>query len=284
MTRANLSEVLRPALANGYAVPGFVCLGWEDARAFVAAATAENAPVILQAGPGFRAHTPISVIGAMFRALADSVPVPVVLHLDHGRSGAEIVDAISEGFTSVMFDGSDLPLLENIRQTRQIARTAADSGVSIEGELGIVGYHGGIASGLTDPAEAAEFVRETGVDALAIACGNTHLQTGPKGLLNEANIAAIAKATGSAVPLVIHGGSGVPADQRTDLARQTPICKFNIGTELRQTFGKALRTYLATDPEVFDRIAILKATEPPIISRSREILRQLGASNRIPGN
>lgn len=276
MTRATLAQVLQPALRDGYAVAGFVCLGWEDARAFTMAAEAEGKPVILQAGPGCRAHTPLPVLGAMFRTLADSVYVPVVLHLDHGRSLAEARAAIGEGFTSVMFDGSALPLDENIRQTAEIAALAHAHGVSCEGEIGFVGYAGGATSSLTNPEDAARFARETGVDAMAIAVGNVHLQQDHAGGIDEVALAAIAHATGGSVPLVIHGGSGVPPDQRTRLARTTPICKFNIGTELRQTFGAALRQTLRDHPGEFDRLKILSATEAPMTAHARAILRSLG--------
>lgn len=277
MTRATLAEVLQPALRGGYAVAGLVCLGWEDARAYVMAAKAEGAPVILQAGPGARAHTPLPVLGAMFRHLADSVTVPVVLHLDHGRSIDEARAAIAEGFTSVMFDGSNLPLDENIRQTAEIAALAHAAGVSCEGEIGFVGYAGGAASAMTDPAEAARFARETGVDAMAVAVGNLHLQQDHAGRIDAAAVAAIAAATGGQVPLVIHGGSGVPPDQRAWLARTTPVCKFNIGTELRQGFGAALRRMLADNPDEFDRLRILQAVEAPLTDLARQVIRGLRA-------
>ncbi len=276
MTRATLAQVLQPALREGYAVAGFVCLGWEDARAFTMAADAEGRPVILQAGPGCRAHTPLPVLGAMFRHLADSVSVPVVLHLDHGRSLDEARAAIAEGFTSVMFDGSNLPLDDNIRLTAEVAALAHAHGVSCEGEIGFVGYSGGAASAMTDPAEAARFARETRVDAMAIAVGNMHLQQGHSGGIDESAVAAIAEATGGRVPLVIHGGSGVPPDVRTHLARATPICKFNLGTELRQVFGTALRQTLQDHPLEFDRLILLSATEAPMLDRARTILRGLG--------
>jgi fructose-bisphosphate aldolase, class II len=276
MTRATLAQVLQPALRDHYAVAGFVCLGWEDARAFTMAAEAEGRPVILQAGPGCRAHTPLPVLGAMFRHLADSVSVPVVLHLDHGRSLEEAKVAIAEGFTSVMFDGSALPLDENIRQTAEVAALAHAHGVSCEGEIGFVGYAGGAASALTDPDEAARFALETRIDAMAIAVGNVHLQQDPTAGINEAAVHAIAKATGHRVPLVIHGGSGVPTEVRAHLARTTPICKFNIGTELRQTFGAALRQTLHDHPQEFDRLKLLSATEAPMRDRARDILRSLG--------
>ena len=275
MTRATLAQVLQPALRNGFAVPGFVCLGWEDSRAFVRAAEAEGLAVILQAGPGARAHTPLPVWGAMFRHLADSVSVPVALHLDHGRSIDEARAAIAEGFTSVMFDGSNLPLAENIRQTAEIAALAHAAGVSCEGEIGFVGYAGGAASAMTDPDQAAEFAAQTGVDAMAVAVGNVHLQQNHDASIDEAAIAAIAAATGGRVPLVIHGGSGVPPDQRAALARATPICKFNIGTEMRQVFGASLRQTLQDNPNEFDRVTLLAATEAPLLRRARDILRQL---------
>lgn len=280
MTRATLAEVLTPALRDGYAVPGFVCLGWEDARAFVLAAEDARAPVILQAGPGARARMPLPVWGAMFRALADGAAVPVVLHLDHGRSEDEARAALDEGFTSVMFDGSALPLDENIRLTARIAALAHAAGASCEGEVGLVGYEDGMPSSLTDPAEAARFADATGVDAVAVAVGNVHLQRRAAAGLDEAALQRITAATRGRVPLVIHGGSGVPEAHRGRLAQTTPICKFNIGTELRQVFGAALRATLAGDAAAFDRLAILGATIAPLRARASDILHSLGAAGR----
>ncbi len=278
MTRATLAEVLQPALAGGYAVPGLVCLGWEDMRAFVTAAEMERAPVILQAGPSCRAHTPLPVLGAMFRHLAESAKVPVVAHLDHGYTLDDCRAAIAAGFTSVMFDGSRLPLAENIATTAGVARMAHAAGVSCEGEIGFVGYEGGEASDGTDPDEAARFARETGVDAMAVSVGNRHLQQGPGAGLDEDRLRAIEAVTG--VPLVIHGGSGVPGAQRERLAAASHICKFNIGTELRMTFGAALREAVDRDPARFDRIAILSETEAPLAAATRALLRSLGAAGK----
>ena len=273
MTRATLAEVLQPALRDGYAVAGLVCLGWEDARAYVAAAEAEGAPVILQAGPGARAHMPLPVWASMFHALADGASVPVVSHLDHGTRVAECAEAIALGFTSVMFDGSRLPLEENIAQTKAIVEMAHQAGVSCEGEIGFVGYADGAESHGTDPDEAARFADETGVDAIAVSIGNVHLQTDQVAQIDRDRLARIEAVTD--VPLVIHGGSGLPHDLRQDLARTSAICKFNIGTELRMTFGGALRETLAARPDVFDRIAILSAVEEPLTEKAREVIRGL---------
>jgi len=273
MTLVTLSDVLQPALRDGYAVAGLVTLGWEDMRAYVAAAEAENVPVILQAGPSCRAHTPLPILGAMFRQLADSASVPVVAHLDHGYTVEDCKIALDCGFTSVMYDGSSKPLSQNIDETAGIAEMAHAAGASCEGEIGFVGYAGGAASNGTDPNEAAKFAAETGVDAMAISVGNVHLQQNKDGQLDSKRIAEIEALT--QVPLVIHGGSGVPMDQRTVLARTTHICKFNIGTELRMVFGAALRKAVNDDPDRFDRLQILSETHAPLVDATRLVLRGL---------
>jgi fructose-bisphosphate aldolase class II len=274
MTLVTLADVLQPALKDGYAVAGLVTLGWEDMRAFVAAAEAENVPVILQAGPGCRAHTPLPVLAAMFRYLADGASVPVVAHLDHGYTLEECKQAIDCGFTSVMFDGSRKPLQQNIDETAAIAQMAHSAGISCEGEIGFVGYSGGESSAGTDPDEAARFASETSVDAMAISVGNVHLQQKKSGTgLDETRIRAIEAVT--QVPLVIHGGSGVPAAQRQFLARTSAICKYNIGTELRVVFGNALRASVNADPTRFDRNDILDDTHAPLMEATRNILQTL---------
>ena len=278
MTLATLAQVLQPALQGGYAVAGLVCLGWEDMRAYVAAAEAERAPVILQAGPGCRAHTPLPILAAMFRHLAKAASVPVVAHLDHGYTLEECRAALDLGFTSVMVDGSSLPLQANIDLTARVAEMAHAAGASCEGEIGYVGYAGGATSRGTDPAEAARFAQETGIDAMAISVGNVHLQTTAGGGLDLDQLNAIETVT--RVPLVIHGGSGIGLAERAALAAGSRIVKFNIGTELRMAFGRALRESLSLDPDQFDRIAILRATEAPVAEATRAVIRSLGASGR----
>ncbi|SFC24694.1 class II fructose-bisphosphate aldolase [Tropicimonas isoalkanivorans] len=275
MTLATLAEVLQPALKQGYAVGGLVTLGWEDMRAYVAAAEAEGVPVILQAGPGCRAYTPLPILGKMFRHLAEGASVPVVAHLDHGYSMEDCRIALDSGFTSLMFDGSRLPLEQNIADTAAVVELAHGAGVSCEGEIGFVGYSGGEASAGTDPEEAARFARETGVDAMAISVGNVHLQQDRGGMLDEGRIREIEAVTD--VPLVIHGGSGVPEAQRRTLAQNSAICKFNIGTELRMAFGAALREAVNKDPKRFDRVEILSETHGPLVEATRNVLRTLRA-------
>ncbi len=274
MSLATLSDVLTPALRNGYAVGGLVTLGWEDMSAYVKAAQTVGVPVILQAGPSCRQHTPLPILGKMFRYLADSVDVPVVAHLDHGYTYEECKIALECGFTSLMYDGSRKPLQQNIDETAAIVEMAHSANISCEGEIGFVGYQNGDHSKGTDPDEAKLFASGTGVDAMAISCGNVHLQEHKQGSLDLNQIKEIEALTN--LPLVIHGGSGVPVEQRKNLSRTTNICKFNIGTELRMVFGSALRKAIYSDEIRFDRVQIMQETIDPVYTATIEVLKGFG--------
>ena len=271
MTLATLKEVLKPAMEGGYAVAGLVTLGWEDMLAYVRAAEEEDVSIILQAGPSCRAHTPLPILGKMFNHLANEASVPVVSHLDHGYTEDECKEAIQCGFTSIMFDGSKLPLQENIDKTARIVELAHEASISCEGEIGFVGYSDGAQSAGTKPSEAQKFGKETNVDAMAISVGNVHLQKNKEANLDLTRIREIEQVTD--IPLVIHGGSGVPTAQRSFLAQNSKICKFNIGTELRMAFGKALRKSIETDPNQFDRVKILSQTHEPLVEVTKYVLR-----------
>jgi len=271
MTLVTLKNTLQNALKNNYAVAGLVTLGWEDMKAYVEAAEQENCPIILQAGPSCREHTPLPILGKMFTYLADRASIPIVAHLDHGYSFEECKMAIDSGFTSIMYDGSRKSLNENIDETAKICEMAHSAGVSCEGEIGFVGYSGGDSSSGTDPEEASVFAKDTKVDAMAISVGNVHLQENKEGGLDEERIRSIEELTN--VPLVIHGGSGVPVKQRMFLSQNSKICKFNIGTELRSAFGNALRVAVNSDESRFDRIQIMKDAHQPLINKTRVVLR-----------
>ena len=214
---------------------------------------------------------------AIINYLAENTHVPVVAHLDHGYTQEECKIAVDSGFSSIMFDGSKKTLSENIDQTAKICEFAHAAGVSCEGEIGFVGYSGAEGSSGTDPVEASKFALDTKIDAMAISVGNIHLQENNEGGLDEDRIRAIEEVTD--VPLVIHGGSGVPVSQRTWLSQNSKICKFNIGTELRSSFGNALREAVNVDPERFDRVQILKDTHEPLVEKTRSVLRAFKAVN-----
>jgi fructose-bisphosphate aldolase class II len=273
MPLATLKDVLDPAKEQGYAVAGFVVLGWEDARAYVRAAEATNSPVILQAGPGCRAHTPLEVLAPIFRHLAETASVDVVSHLDHGYEAADCFKAVDLGFSSVMFDGSKLPIEENIEIARSISDYAHKHGVSVEGEVGYVGYADGANSAGTKVEEAALFAKQSGADAMAISIGNVHLQQEQAAEIDFDLLRKI-EAT-SDIPLVLHGGSGIPSTVRQKLAHGSHVSKFNIGTEVRMAFGKSLRDVLSDNPEMFDRISILKPTEEAVFEAAKQVIKPL---------
>jgi fructose-bisphosphate aldolase, class II len=281
MTLANLTDVLIPANARNSAVAGLVVLGWEDARAFVEAADETGIPIILQAGPGCRRHMPVSVLGKMFRHLAEQARVPVVCHIDHAYTIDECREGIGQGFTSVMIDGSKLPISENIELTARVAELARPHNISVEGEVGFVGYTAGAASAHTLPDEAARFDRESGANALAVSVGNVHLSTEKTAGIDIAALRAIENVT--RLPLVLHGGSGIADDMRRLLARETRVAKFNVGTELRMAFGRSLRQVLNDRPQSFDRLEIMSALIPDIRSAAVKVIRNLWDGSPVGG-
>ena len=271
MPLASLNTVLAQAKAQGGACLGLVCLGWEDVQAYVAAAERAQTPLILQAGPGARAHMPVAVWGAMFQKAAEGASIPVVAHLDHGKTVDECKAGLDAGFTSLMIDGSLLPLADNIALSQQVCRLVEGTPCSVEAELGEVGYEDGAASKGTDPQEVATFLAEVPCDALAISIGNSHLQTRGKAVIDfdlAARISAV-----SDRPLVLHGGSGILREDRRYLAQKFGVQKFNVGTELRQIFGSSLRETLNNNPEVFDRVKILGPVRDQVSAAAQNLLQ-----------
>ena len=274
MTAVSLKKILTDANKNNYAVAGLVVLAWDDALAFTKAADETGVPIILQAGPSCRAHTPIPILGKMFRYLAAQTKTDVCCHIDHGYTFRECAEGIDSGFTSVMFDGSKLSLKENIKKTTKIVKRAHDAKVSVEGEIGFVGYANGKSSEGTLPSEAVVFAKESNVDAMAVSVGNTHLQTDKIAKIKLEKVKEIQNSIST--PLVLHGGSGIPNLIRKKLARETNIAKFNIGTELRMTFGNVLRKQLKNNPLVYDRLQLLKPTMPEITKITKKIIKNFG--------
>jgi fructose-bisphosphate aldolase, class II len=277
----NLAKILAPAVEGGYAVGCFNVFGWEDARAVVDAAEQLSAPVVLAANLGFRQFVPLEVIAAMLRRLAADASVPVCVHLDHCHEIREILRAIDAGFSSVMYDGSQLPLAENIAGTREVARHAHAAGCSVEAEIGSVPYAEGrahIKAELTRVADAVRLAEEGSVDALAISVGNVHRLNMPGATIDFPLLARIEAAVRT--PLVIHGTSGI---YEQDIARlvRSRVAKFNIGTVLRQAFGRSLRETLAHHPERFDRLEIMADVITGVARAAVHMIRLLGWSEQL---
>jgi fructose-bisphosphate aldolase, class II len=272
----NLAKILAPAVDGGYSVACFNVFGWEDARAVVDAAIELKAPVILAVNLDFRRFMPIDAICMMLRSLAESAPVPVCVHLDHTYDLAEVLSAVDLGFTSVMYDGSQLTLEENIAGTLRVVRYAHAADCSVEAEIGSVPYAEGrahIKSELTEVGDAVRFAEESGIDAMAVSVGNVHRLQRPGATIDFARLAQIEASV--KVPLVIHGTSGL-FDHDIVLLARTRIAKFNIGTVLRQAFGQGLRETLARYPDRFDRLEIMRDAMPVVSREAMRMIRLLG--------
>ena len=274
MTAVNLKKILNDANKNNYSVAGLVILGWDDALAFTQAADETGIPIILQAGPSCRAHTPISILGKMFRYLASQTKTNICCHIDHGYTLDECYEGIDSGFTSVMFDGSKLSLKKNIKVSKKIASRAHKHNISVEGEIGFVGYDNGKISEGTNIEEAIIFANNSNIDAMAISAGNTHLQTSKKANIDFQKIKLIQNNV--KIPLVLHGSSGIPLRQRKILARKTNVAKLNIGTEIRMAFGDSLRKNLNKNKQIYDRLRILNPTIKDLVKVTKKIIRQIG--------
>ena len=250
-------ELLIDAQKNHYAVGAFNVENMEMIQAVVAAAEAENAPVILQTTPSTLRYADTSMFSAMAKVAAEKTFVPVAIHLDHGSSAQLCEQAARDGYTSLMIDGSKLSLKENIELTKKVVDMAKSYSIcpSVEAELGKLGgkeddveVKDGEDS-CTDPLEAVQFVEETGVDSLAVAIGTAHgfYKGTPK--LEFERLSQIRDSV--SVPLVLHGSSGIP-DEDVVKAISLGICKVNFATELRVAYSDAVKACISEDPTVYD--------------------------------
>lgn len=248
-------EIMLAARGGNYAVGAFNTNNMEITQAIAEAAQEMGAPVIIQTSEGAIKYAGIEYLSVMVRLAAQRASVPIALHLDHGTTYETIIGCIRNGWTSVMFDGSHLPLDENIAATREIVKVAHAAGVSVEAELGRLG---GIEDNIsvsdedarfTSPDEAERFVFETGVDYLAIAIGTAHGKYKGEPKLDFPRLSEIRGRV--EVPLVLHGASGVP-DDAIRKATGLGINKINIDTDLRLAFTEGVRSVIEGKPEEFD--------------------------------
>lgn len=272
----NLTDLMQPALTQGYAVPCFNVFGYEDALAVIKAAEARNASVILAVNLDMTLFMPLEHIIGMLKPLAQSATVPVCLHLDHNYDIPTVIKAIDAGFTSVMYDGSQLPIAENIAGVKQVVEHAKLAGASVEAEVGSVPYASGrdhIKSELTDIGEAVMMLEQAKPDVLAVSVGNIHRLENTFVDIDFTRFEELQAALN--VALVIHGTSGVKSHDIQTLAKAN-VCKFNIGTCLRQRFGHTLRRTLDADADVFDRLTIMKTIIPEVSDEADKMIRLLG--------
>jgi ketose-bisphosphate aldolase len=230
----NLKEILEPAMAGGYAVPAFNVYNMETVMGVSYAAEALRSPVILQVYRRLFEEDTAFFLAPSILAAARRAKVPICFHLDHGVSELDSIRALCRGCTGLMIDASTLSFEDNVALTRRVAEIAAYGGVYAEGELGHVGSAGDLEMDeFTEPEQASQFARQTGIAALAIMVGSAHGKYKKPPKLDIQRILDISRATG--IPLVLHGGSGIPDDQ-LKAAIAAGICKINFATDLCYAF------------------------------------------------
>lgn len=283
MSLVPITPLLMAAEEAGYAVGAFNGNNLEIMQAIIMAAEAEASPVILQASQGAIKYAGLDYLAALGKITAEKARVPVALHLDHGTSFAQVVACIRSGFTSVMIDGSALPLAENITLTKKVVEVARAVGVSVEAEIGrITGTEEEISVGdqealFTDPEEAQRFVAETGVDALAVAVGTAHGRYRRVPQLDFPRLEKIKQLV--KIPLVLHGSSGVP-DEMIREAISRGVRKINIDTNIREAFVRGLRQAWEKNPGEIDPRRLLGPAREEMALTIREKIRLFGSAGR----
>ena len=245
-------SMLRKAQEQGFAVGAFNVENMEMAQAIISAAEELRAPVILQTTPSTVRYAGTGMYAAMVAALAQEASVPVAMHLDHGDSFALCAQALRSGYTSVMIDGSKLPLEENIALTYKVSEMCAAVGVPVEGEIGRVGgKEDDLESdgGYTIPEEAVRFEKESGLFSMAVGVGTAHGFYKEKPQLNKELIITLRGMLQA--PMVLHGASGLSDEDVKDCIRRG-ICKVNFATELRAAYTEGVKAVLAENPKTFD--------------------------------
>ena len=298
-------DLLILATRKAYAVGAFNVNNLEVLQAVAEAATEEKSPAIVAVTPSAIKYAGIAYLSKMAAIAAESAPVPLSLHLDHGENFEAAAKCVEAGFTSVMIDGSFLNFEENVALTKRVVEIAHPKGVSVEAELGrLAGVEEATVEEkeavLTDPDTAKKFVDRTGIDALAVAIGTSHgaykFKAEPK--LDFERLKAIRK--GTTVPLVLHGASSVPAwiiekatkygaqlggaigipEEHIKKAISLGIAKINIDTDLRLTFTATVREVLANSPKEFDPRKILGPAKETIKEVIKGKMRLFGSSGK----
>lgn len=274
-------KMMDAARKNKYAVAAFNCENMEMIQAIIAAGEAMNAPLILQTTPTTIAYASTDLFTANVEAAAKNTSIPVALHLDHGNSFELAEDAIRSGYTSIMIDGSHLPLDENIAFTKKTADLCNKRGIPVEGELGRVGGKednvSSDACGYTDPDEALRFINETKVSSLAIGVGTAHGVYAVKPVLKIELISVLRDIL--PVPLVLHGSSGLDEEVVRDCVARG-ICKVNIATDLRIAYTQAVREYLNQDPKCLDPKKFGKAGRDAVKKLAMSRIAMCGCDGR----
>ncbi len=281
MALVTLKELVQRAYKSDYAVPAFNIHTYEDALAIVKGAEEMRSPVILMASPSAIKHLGIKLAACIINDLAMNASVPVVSHLDHATDMDVIFKAMKEGFTSVMYDGSNLSFEENVQNTRLVVKVARSFGISVEAEIGRVGKSEEgeqLEQILTEPQSAKGFFEQTQVDALAIAVGTAHAMQRQEAQINFERVRQIQEVVD--VPLVLHGSSGVPDEDLTKISKMR-FGKINIGTILKTVYVKKIKEIVLNNPGLKDQIVLLKDASMAVTEIVKGKIKLLNSSGRV---
>jgi fructose-bisphosphate aldolase class II len=284
----NATAMLQKAEAGHYGVGAFNENDLEWAHAILVAAEECQSPLIMQCSMGAgKYQTGYKTVSAMVHAMVEAlnITVPVALHLDHGNYQA-CLDCIEAGFTSVMYDGSQESDFEtNLANTKKLVKFAHSKGISIEAEVGSIG---GTEDGITGMGECADpkeckIIADTGVDFLACGIGNIHglYPADWKGL--QFDVLKAIKAEVGDLPLVLHGGTGIPADQ-VKKAISMGVSKVNVNTDLQVVFSAATRKYIEEGKDKlekgFDPRKELKPGAEAITAKTKQLMEEFGSAGK----
>ncbi len=298
-------DLMVPARKNGYAIPALNVQNLESIKAVVEAATEEKSPAIMQITPSVIKYAGLDYITAIAKTAAQTAPVPLAIHLDHGEDYDTAIKCVNAGFTSVMIDGSFLSFEENIKVTKRVVDYAHPKGVSVEAELGkLAGVEERSVEEkdaiLTDPQNAKEFVEKTGIDTLAVAIGTSHgaYKFKSQAKLDQERLKQISQKV--TIPLVLHGASSVPAwitekatkygatlegakgvsEDQLQQAIKQGVAKINIDTDLRLAFTATVREVLTNNPKEFDPRKILGPAKDAMKEVAKGKMRLFGSSGK----
>lgn len=278
-------ELYDEARKAGYAIGAFNVSTLEAIKGIIEAADELHVPVIIETSGKEMEYLGASIVVDAIRDLAAGLDIPVGIHLDHGKNFDEVKEAIAAGYTSVHIDGSALSYPENVALTKEVVEFSHAKGVTVEGELGHIPGTSETHEGevvpidddtLTDPEKAAQFVAETGIDILASSIGNIHGVYENEPQLDFDRLEKIGEI---GIPLSLHGGSGIPADQ-IKKAVSLGITKINVNTELRMAYTNTLREELSENPDEIVPYKYLPEEIEAVKEVVKEKIEMFGSANK----
>ncbi|MDF2878609.1 MAG: agaY [Clostridia bacterium] len=274
-------KILYDAQKGGYAVGAFNVENMEMVLAAAEAAEELRAPIMLQTTSSTVRYASLKQFYANVKAIAEQLTVPVALHLDHGDSFELAMQALREGYTSIMIDGSHYDFEKNIEISKKVVEAARPNAIPVEAELGKVGGKEDDLevkdAGYTDPLEAKEFVERTGITSLAVAIGTAHGFYAGVPKLDIERLKEIKKYVD--IPLVLHGASGLSDEDVIECIKEG-ICKVNFATELRVAFSNGVKSVLKQDPDVYDPKAYLKVARANVKELVKNRIRVCGCQGK----